>query len=655
VRHTVLIVDDSLTVRMDLAEAFEAQGYEARLAATAAEARAALDERLPELVILDLILPDGDGVTLLQELRALPGGEATAVLMLSTESEVRDRIRGLATGANDYVGKPYDPGYVLSRARELVKGQVGVGERRPTILVVDDSATFRGALEDALTQAGYDVVAAASGEEGLRLAVLHSPDAALIDGQLPGIDGPTVIRRLRLDELLRGTPCVLMTAEGRRGAELQAMEAGADAFVTKDEDVPVILARLAAILRGASGARDRDAVASSMGGKRILAVDDSLTHLEALGDALRGEGYDVALATSGEMALDLLAVQHVDCILLDLRMPGIGGEETCRRIKSAPLLRDIPLLIVTGVEDRQAMLQALAAGADDYIAKSADFDVLKARVRAQLRRRQFEEQTRRIRDKLLERELEAANERAARELAETRAALVDELERKNKDLEAFSYSVSHDLRAPLRGILGFSEMLVDSGLDEHTRMPITRIRAAATRMNDLIDALLELSVVARGELARTSVDLTEMAESVAADLTRTAPARKVEWSIAPGLLAQADASLIRAVLENLMNNAWKYSAKVALTRIEVGVTERQGEPTFFVRDNGAGFPSRQANRLFRPFQRLHADDEFAGIGIGLATVQRIIERHGGRVAAESAVGEGATFYFTLPAPKGFRA
>src|SRR5262249_21739989 len=187
------------------------------------------------------------------------------------------------------------------------------------------------------------------------LAAVGRPDAILVDGVLPGVDGATVIRRLRLDVVLRRVPCLLMTASDDRGGELRALDAGADAFVRKGEDIELILARLGATLRSV-GARAPDASASALGPKKILAVDDSQTFLAEIADSLRGEGYDVVPAHSGEEALELLAVQPVDCILLDLMMPGIGGQETCRRIKAAPALRDTPLILLTSANDRAARL-----------------------------------------------------------------------------------------------------------------------------------------------------------------------------------------------------------------------------------------------------------------------------------------------------------
>lgn len=646
----MLIVDDSLTVRMDIAEALEAEGFHAVPCATVAEARAALAGRTIALVVLDVILPDGDGVDLLKEIRT--GPSSVRVLMLSSEAEVKDRIRALETGADDYVGKPYDLRYVVARARELLAEPKLVTATRATVLVIDDSATFRDTLREALESAGYAVLLSSSGEEGLRVAATSRPDAVLVDGVLPGWDGATVIRKIRLDAALRGTPCMLLTSAEDRDTELQALDAGADAFVRKEDDLEVILARLAAVLR--VGIAGRVETASLFGPKRILAVDDSVTYLHELAALLRSEGYDVVMARSGEEAIDMLSVQSVDCILLDLLMPGLGGKETCKRIKLSPQVRDVPLILLTALEDRNSMLEGLSIGADDYISKSSEFEVLNVRVRAQMRRKQFEDEHRRIREELLRTEIVATEERAARQLAEARVLLMAELERKNKELEAFSYSVSHDLRAPLRAMDGFSQALLDDygdGFDERARDYLLRIRGGARRMSELIDDLLALSRISSVDLRRAVVDLSEVAGTVCEDLRRSDPSRKVILAIEPNVEAQADGRLMRIVFENLIGNAWKFTGKVAEAHISFGVEARDDARFFFVRDNGAGFDMAFVHTLFAPFRRLHREQEFPGTGIGLATVRRVIERHGGRVWAEGAVGRGTTVYFTVPAPR----
>lgn len=647
--HTVLIVDDSLTVRMDLADAFAAAGFRPLLCATAADAREALSRGHVDVIVLDVLLPDANGVDLLQEIRSGPAGSSAPIVMLSSETEIKDRIRGLRTGADEYVGKPYDAAYLVARVEDLVR------TRRPTggttILVIDDSLTFRHALRDAITAAGHEVLEAVTGEEGLRIAGARRPDAIVVDGILPGMDGPAVIRHLRLDVALRDVPCLLLTGSEGKHAELRALDAGADAFVRKEEDFDVILARLAAMLRRAPARpRGGDETKSLLGLKRILAVDDSLTYLNGLGEALKEEGYDVILARSGEEALELLAVQPVDCILLDLLMPGLSGQETCERIKAAPAVRDIPLIMLTALDDREAMIHGLSAGADDYISKSSELQVLKARVRAQLRRKQFEDENRRIREELLRKEFEAAEARAARELAETKALLVEELERNNRELEAFSYSVSHDLRAPLRAIDGFSRVVLEDygdRLEPKGQDYLRRVCAAATRMGELIDDLLELSRVSRADLRRSQVNLSQVAHEVIAELRKQSD-RSIDVVVQDGLVVDADSRLMRIVLENLLGNSWKFTAHTSDARIDVGSIHGGHDIVYFVRDNGAGFDMNCAEKLFRPFQRLHSEAEFPGTGVGLATVRRILDRHGGRVWAQGEPGRGATFSFTLP-------
>jgi light-regulated signal transduction histidine kinase (bacteriophytochrome) len=226
-----------------------------------------------------------------------------------------------------------------------------------------------------------------------------------------------------------------------------------------------------------------------------------------------------------------------------------------------------------------------------------------------------------------------------------------ELQAVNKELEAFAYSVSHDLRAPLRGIDGWSLALVEDyseRLDGQARVYLDRVRSEAQRMGQLIDDLLALSRVSRAEMTRAPVDLSLVAAAVLDRLRAVQTAREVESSVETGLLAYGDPALVEIALCNLIENAWKFTAGRRPGRIWVGASQVDGERAFYVRDNGAGFDMAYSNKLFGAFQRLHRSSEFPGTGIGLATVQRIARRHGGRVWAEGRVDQGATFYFTLP-------
>jgi PAS domain S-box-containing protein len=241
-----------------------------------------------------------------------------------------------------------------------------------------------------------------------------------------------------------------------------------------------------------------------------------------------------------------------------------------------------------------------------------------------------------------EREIQELNKRLTRDNTELAAV--------NRELEAFSYSVSHDLRAPLRAIDGFSQALLEDcgeGLGDVGRGYLSRVRRAAQRMGVLIDDLIKLSRVTRADMHLQDVDLSALAQRIAQDLRTNEPDRTADFEIQGGLTASGDVRLLQIALENLMSNAWKFTAGRTPTRIEFGRCRHDDEAAYFIRDNGVGFDMAHADQLFRAFQRLHDAEQFPGTGIGLATVQRIVHKHGGRVWAAAEVGNGATFYFTL--------
>ncbi|HZA14484.1 MAG TPA: ATP-binding protein, partial [Myxococcaceae bacterium] len=422
------------------------------------------------------------------------------------------------------------------------------------------------------------------------------------------------------------------------------------------EPEEVVLARLAAATRGAREREEAASAAAPGGPRKVLAVDGDSQFLKQLGAALGGLGYELVTAATADTALELLAVQPMDCVLLELGVPNGDAESAAERIKSAPAIRHTPVIAVARSDDREMMISALESGADDCVLRSAGLEAIKARVMAQIRRRQLEEETRRFREQQLRAELAASEARAARQLADARAELIAEVEARNNELEAFSYSVSHDLRAPLRNIDGFSAVLEEElgdRLDERGRDALRRVRAATRRMGQLIDDLLHLSKVTRAELHRGRVDLSRLAQAVVAEVFRGDPNREVEMAIQPAMVVEGDEGLVRIVLENLIGNAFKFTAQAAVARIEMGYSS--SERAYFVRDNGVGFDMAYAGRLFSPFQRLHRESEYPGTGIGLATVQRIVQRHGGKIWVRSEVGKGTTFFWTLSARGGPQA
>jgi two-component system sensor histidine kinase/response regulator len=398
---------------------------------------------------------------------------------------------------------------------------------------------------------------------------------------------------------------------------------------------------------------------------RVLAVEDSATQAEELRFILTSEGFEVDVASDAEQALSRLTSGTFDLVVSDIVMPGMSGYDLCRRIKEDGRSRALPVILLTTLSDPLDIIQGLESGADNFITKPYEPEHLLGRIKAVLANHALRVQGERgdgveilflgkkfritsDKEQILHLLLTIFEDtvRTNRELQQSQSRLANA----NRELETFSYSVSHDLRAPLRSISGFSQALVEDEsdrLDERGHDYLRRIQGATLRMSQLIDDLLALARVSRGELQRCNTNLGDLARASAEVLQASDPGRRVEWLIAPDLPADADPRMLKIVFENLLGNAWKFTRKRPDARVEVGQQGRDGQRVYYVRDNGAGFDMNHAEKLFAPFQRLHSTAEFEGTGVGLATVQRIIHRHGGRIWAESATGHGATFSFTL--------
>lgn len=365
---------------------------------------------------------------------------------------------------------------------------------------------------------------------------------------------------------------------------------------------------------------------------RVLLVEDNpgdaVLVREALLDA-RGATFALDWRPTLTDGLTALAENTYDGLLLDLTLPESRGMETLARMRAAH--DEMPILVLSGLDDEETALAALHAGAQDYLVKGRFDGALLARA---LR---YAIERKRARDEIesLNAELEVRVQRRTAELAAA-----------NEELEAILHSLTHDLRTPLRSIHGFAELLLDEHqgqLDDDGRDYLQRMVGASERLETVLDALLELSRTARTTLRWEELDLGALAERVVADQRRAWPDRRFEVRIAPDLHAVGDPRLVRIALGQLVANAFKFTRDTPHPRVEIG---RQGD-AFYVRDNGVGFDMAFADNLFRPFQRLHPDQGYEGVGIGLATASRIVQRHGGRLWAEGEPGVGSTFWFDL--------
>lgn len=376
----------------------------------------------------------------------------------------------------------------------------------------------------------------------------------------------------------------------------------------------------------------------------ILIVDDTKANILVLTELLARPGRIFLSATSGKEGLKIALAEEIDLLLLDVQMPEMDGFEVAQILKSNKKTKDIPIIFASAVEkEHRSIMKGFEEGAVDYLFKPLDPELTKAKVsvllKLQLQKKELLEKNRSL--ELADIQIKKLNA----ELEEN----IGQLKSLNRELEAFSYSVSHDLRAPLRAVSGYSKIVEEDyghALDPEGSRLIKRIQENAGKMGQLIDDLLQFSKLGRKELLKNDIDMELLVKQITEEHNQDHKAEVVIHEILP---AKADTGLITQVWVNLISNAIKYSGKNPEPRIEISSEKKDNHIIYKIKDNGAGFDMHYADKLFGVFQRLHQEKEFEGTGIGLAIVQRIVSRHGGSVKAEGKVDEGATFYFTLPA------
>jgi len=511
--------------------------------------------------------------------------------------------------------------------------------KRRTALLIEDSPTQAERLRRQLSLADLDVTHVLSAEAALDLLATRQPDLIVVDHHLPGKNGNDFCREVKSNVNTRAIPVLMLTVDESDTAQMRGLESGADDYVAKSADPDILRARIRALLRDVSespsivdGHPFRQA--------RILAIDDSPAYLYFIERELRRDNYVVETALGAEEGMKKLAVESYDCVLVDFEMPGSNGPDVCRHIRGVGDASNpqVVLIMLSSHEDKEHMQMGFDAGADDYISKSADTAVIRARVGALLRRKSLVEQNRRILDELREGELKAVRTQM--------------LEEANRGLQEFAYSMAHDLQEPLR-MIGISSQLLQRGhageMSPKAQELLGTMVNGVARMDTFIRDLLSyvLAVSSEEEVPRMAADLNVIAARVLENLdaARLESGGDIVVNHLPTLVVED--TRIQQLLQNLIANAIRYRRQDVSCRIEVSAERRDNEWLLSVRDNGIGIDPQDAERIFQPFKRV--DRGKSGTGLGLAICRRIVEQHGGRIWVDSERGKGSAFRFTLPA------
>jgi two-component system, sensor histidine kinase and response regulator len=573
------------------------------------------------------------------------------------------------------------------------------------IVVVEDSETQAFKMRLLLEDQGWQVTIAGAAEAALAALGDPLPDLMLVDFNLPGMRGDEFCRRIRMNMNTRGIPILMMTASAPGDAEIQSLDSGADGYVSKSDSPEILLSRMRALLRSAVGRNEPARAAilnpqdSVFRSARILTIDDSPTQLAFISEELRSQGYEVETESTGLGGLSRLADEKFDCVLVDLAMPEMDGIEVCRRIAAMhqSLNSGVAVIILTSSTNKGDLNRGLEAGADDFVGKSSDLGVLRARIQALMRRRFFQEENRRIIEELQTKEMETLEARAGRQMAEARVAMADELVQANRDLQeanrklnetqaqlirnerrleetaaeaeaanraksTFLSTMSHEIRTPMNAILGYAQLMLrdpSMGMDAKSNLKI--ILRSGEHLLALINDVLDMSKIEAGriELNPVTFNLAKLLDDFATMFRLRAEAKALEFKMlvhvesVPYVLA--DEGKIRQVLVNLLGNAIKFTARGQI-ELRVGV-ERRGahQPWLTARfeDTGTGITQADQETLFEPFSQAKGNlNTQEGTGLGLAISRKYARLMGGDISVTSNFGKGSVFLFEVPIEPG---